>query len=64
MKKKKKTYMLSLEKDDPEKELEFEIKFQLSLTKKQRYNRMRKLVSQALEKKYDRKPTPSLFSRP
>ena len=56
--------MLSLGNDEPEKELEFEVQFQLSLTKKQRYKRMKKLVSHALEKKYARKPTTSFFSRP
>ena len=64
--KKRKTYMLALEKDDPEKELEFEIEFQLSLTERQRHQRMKKLVQRAIKnrKKYDGTTTPSIFSRP
>lgn len=55
-----------LEKDDPKKELEFEIAFQLSLTVRQRYKRMKKLVDQTIDavKKNDYPKTPSIISRP
>jgi hypothetical protein len=55
---KRKARILMIEKDDPEKELEFEVEFQLSLTTKQRYKRMMKLFRQTLEyvKKYDYPP--------
>jgi hypothetical protein len=33
-----------LEKDDPKREIEFEIDYQLTLTEKQRYKRMLKLL--------------------
>ena len=38
--KKHKTHILILDKDDPEKELDFEIEFQLSLTTQQRFKMM------------------------
>lgn len=44
--KKIKTHILSLENDDPEKELDFEIAFQLSLSSSQRYKRMIKMLKQ------------------
>jgi hypothetical protein len=64
--KKRRTYTLMLEKDDPKKELEFEIAFQLSLTVRQRYKRMKKLVDQTIDavKKNDYPKTPSIISRP
>lgn len=43
-KKKHKTFMLVLDDDDPDKELEFNVEFQLSLTAQQRYKAMSKLV--------------------
>jgi hypothetical protein len=63
--KKKKTYILSLEKDDPEKELEFEIIFQLSLTPSQRYKRMVNMFKQNKESinKNERQKTPAIISR-
>ncbi len=63
--KKKKTYILSLEKDDPKKELEFEIKFQLSLTSSQRYKRMVKMFKQNMDSisKNERQKTTSIISR-
>lgn len=57
--------MLSLDHDDPEKELEFEVAFQLTLTEKQRYATMKKLVQQSLEvMKNDNSKTPAIVSRP
>ena len=44
--KKHKTFILALEKDDPEREMEFEIDFQLSLTEAQRYAIMDRLVKE------------------
>jgi len=38
--KKHKTFMLALEKDDPERELEFELEFQRSLTTAERFKMM------------------------
>jgi hypothetical protein len=63
--KKGKTYILSLEKDDSKKELEFEIAFQLSLTTEQRYKRMKKLIRQTMDivKKHDYPKTPAIISR-
>jgi hypothetical protein len=62
---KKKTHILSLEKDDPKKELEFEVTFQLSLTSSQRYKRMIKLFKQnkTFIKKNERQKTPAAISR-
>lgn len=37
---KKKTWILCLEKDDPEKELDFEVRWQLSLSRKERFDMM------------------------
>ena len=39
-KKRHRTFILALEKDDPEKELEFELDFQASLTTQQRFKMM------------------------
>lgn len=63
---KHKTHILQLDKDDPKKEMEFEIRFQLSLTKKQRYKRMMKLFKQAkdMRTKYDHPKAPAIISRP
>jgi hypothetical protein len=54
-----------LDKDDPKKELEFEVQFQLSLSMKQRYEIMDRLVQDGLEimKKHGYKPTPTIFTR-
>ena len=46
--KKGSTHILLLDRDDPEKELEFEIGFQLSLTERQRYEIMDGLVRDGL----------------
>ena len=63
--KKKNTYILSLEKDDPKKELEFEITFQLSLTSSQRYKRLVKMFKQNMDSisKNERQKTPAIISR-
>jgi len=63
--KKKKTHILSLEKDDPKKELEFEVTFQLSLTSSQRYKRMIKMFKQNMDSinKNERQKTPAIISR-
>ena len=45
----KKTHILILDKDDPKRELEFEIEFQLSLTVAERYEAMDRLVKDGLE---------------
>ena len=63
--KKKRTRILTLEKDDPEKESEFEIKFMLSLTAAERYRMLRRLVrsGKKLKGKNDGKKTPALVTR-
>lgn len=63
--KKQKTFILMLENDDPKRELEFEVAFQLSLTIEQRYKRMKKLFSQTMDtvKKNDYPKTPAIISR-
>jgi hypothetical protein len=64
--KKHKTYILALDKDDPEKELEFEIMFQRTLTEEQRYAIMDKLVREGLKqiRKRGYKKTPLIIARP
>jgi hypothetical protein len=66
MKRKMKTMILSIDNDDPRRELEFEVAFQLSLTTQQHYARMKKLVNQTMEvvKNNDNKKTPAIISRP
>jgi hypothetical protein len=63
--KKKKTHILSLERDEPKKELEFEIAFQLSLSSSQRYKRMIKLFKQnkTFINKNERQKTSAVISR-
>jgi hypothetical protein len=63
--KKHKTHILQLEKDDQNKEEEFEIEFQRSLTVEQRYKRMKKLVNQTMKtvKQHDYPKTPKIISR-
>ena len=62
--KKKKTHILTLENDDPKKELEFEIAFQLSLTVAQRYRRMQKMFGKTMnKKKHDHQKTSEIISR-
>ena len=48
--KKHKTYILALDKDDPEKELEFEIMFQRTLTIEERYEIMDEIVKEGFRK--------------
>lgn len=40
----RKTWILAVDGDDPEKELKFELDFQMSLTARQRYRMMNRLV--------------------
>ena len=47
--KKHKTHILILDDDDPEREMKFEIEFQLSLTAVERYEIMDSLVQDVLE---------------
>ena len=63
---KNKTRMLILDRDDPKKELEFEIEFMLSLSATQRYKMMNRLVRQGLKlmRKNEYKRTPSVVARP
>jgi hypothetical protein len=63
--KRKNTYILQLEKDDPQKELEFEIAFNLTLTEKQRYKIFMRLLKQTIKfvKEHDYPKTPSIISR-
>jgi len=62
--KKQKTYILTLEKDDPKKEMEFEIAFQLSLSAAQRYRRMQKMFGKTItRKKHDHQKTSEIISR-
>ncbi len=62
---KRKTFILALDKDDPEKELDFEIDFQLSLTPEERYELMYRLVKDGLEfiKRNGYKNTPPFATR-
>lgn len=63
--KKRKTYILILDKDDPKKELEFEITFQLSLTSAERYEAMDRLVHDGLEllERHGYSNTPKIVTR-
>jgi hypothetical protein len=64
--KKRKTYILQVEGDDPQKELEFEVAFNLTLTEKQRYKRMMKLLKRTIKyvEEHDYPKTPAIISRP
>jgi hypothetical protein len=64
--KKHKIFILALEKDDPEKELEFELDFQMSLTARQRYEIMDRLVKDGMEfmKRDGHKISTSIVTRP
>ncbi|HVO74700.1 MAG TPA: hypothetical protein VMT35_11800 [Ignavibacteriaceae bacterium] len=63
--KRRKTYILQIENDDPKKELEFEVEFYLSLTEKQRYKIMMSLLKQTIKalKKNDYQKSPAIISR-
>jgi len=60
-----KTHILILDKDDPKKELDFEIQFQLSLSAAQRYEAMDRLVKDGLEfiKRRGYSKTPPVITR-
>lgn len=60
-----KTHILILDGHDPKKELEFEVQFQLSLSMKQRYEIMDRLVKDGLEmvKKRGYTTTPAIVTR-
>ncbi len=60
-----KTHILILDTHDPKKELEFEVRFQLSLSAKQRYEIMDRLVKDGLEmvKKRGYTTTPAIVTR-
>lgn len=62
----RKTHILILDEDDPQKELEFEIKFQLSLTESERYEAMYRLCKDGLKilKTYGYSKTPKIVIRP
>jgi hypothetical protein len=62
---KHKTHILILDDDDPERELEFEIKFQLSLNPAERYEIMDSLVRDVLEmkSKHGYQNTPAIVTR-
>lgn len=64
-KNKHKTHILILDDDNPERELEFEIKFQLSLTPAERYEIMDSLVRDVLEmkSKHGYQNTPAIVTR-
>ena len=63
---KQKTHILILDRDDPERELDFEIEFQLSLTEAERYEAMDRLVKDGLEfiGQHGYSKTPAIVTRP
>lgn len=63
--KKRKTYILCLDHDDPEKELDFEVRFQLTLTTAERFKRMwtRSRQVAAMMAAYGHKKTPGITQR-
>ena len=63
---KHKTFILVLDKDDPEKELEFELDFQLTLSAAERYELMNRLVKDGLRlvKQNGYQRNPSIVARP
>jgi len=65
-KKRHKTFILVLEQDDPEKELEFELDLQMSLTAWQRYEIMDRLVKGGMEfmKRDGHKIATAIIARP
>lgn len=62
MKKKYKTHILVLDEDDPERELQFKIDYQLSLTAAERYEIMDRLVRDGL-RKYEHTKIPKIITR-
>lgn len=65
-KEKHKTFILAVDGDDPDKELEFELDFQMSLTPRQRYRMMNSLVKsgQEFELRNGYQPTSEVVIRP
>ncbi len=65
MPKKRKTHILILDEDDPQRELEFEIRFQLSLTEEERYDAMDRLIKdwQELVAQHGYSKTPPIATR-
>lgn len=63
--KSRKTFILQLDKDDPKRELEFEVAFNLNLTEKQRYKRMMKLLKLTFKtvKKHDYQKNLAMIGR-
>lgn len=61
----RKTHILILDEDDPQKELEFEVKFQLSLSESERYEAMYRLCKDGLKmlKTYGYSKTPKIVIR-
>ena len=60
------TFVLALDKDDPERELEFELDFQASLTTQERFEMMfsrSREVAENMRRDGHRK-TPSIIKRP
>jgi hypothetical protein len=57
--------MLKLDKDDPEKELEFEVKCSLEYTLAQRIHKLLKLSKRILKlaKKYEHRRPPQIIKR-
>ena len=66
MTKKRTTHIMILDNDDPKRELEFEIQFQLSLTPSERYEIMDRLVKDGLELmiQHGYSTTPKIVTRP
>ena len=64
-KKRHKTRILILDRDDPVRELDFEIDYQLSLTAEERYEIMNQLVNDGMEliKQHGYKNTPLFVTR-
>ena len=62
---KKKTWIMKLDRDDPEKELEFEIRYRLSLSARERFQRMlqRSLEIAQMKVSHGHKKTPLIIQR-
>ncbi len=60
-----KTHLLVLDRDEPKKELEFEVEYQLSLTPAQRYEIMDRLVRDGLSfiKRHGYQEAPAIVTR-
>lgn len=64
-KKKRKTWILKLDRDDPEKEIDFEIRYQMTLTTEEHFKRMISRSSQIAKMMaaHGHKKTPGMFQR-